>query len=163
MNQLVREIHVSDETAHTFRKLEERRNRSSAKAQGYDRSLAECHTTKSSTSISKGGFQTGISAFFASGKSDKSLSSKPSKDQHIKSVLETTGKRKDSPTALDDTSSNLKKPKKLAPLFVVSVQQTNVSGPERSPADGAMTKGNANQSDLEAASLQKEAVLSANN
>ena len=128
-NQLVREMHANDETAHTFRKLEERRNRGSSKKHGYDRSLAECHTAKVSSSTTNGGFQTGISAFFTSSKSEEKLqASKSMKDDTVKSVLETTGKRKGSPTASDaETSSSEKLPKKLAPIFVVAAKSTNES------------------------------------
>ena len=134
-NQLVREMHANDETAHTFRKLEERRNRGSSKKQGYDRSLAECHTAKLSSSATNGGFQTGISAFFTSSKSDEKVqASKSMKDGSVKSVLETTGKRKGSPTVSDaETSPSDKVPKKLAPIFVVAAKSTNQSSPKLSP------------------------------
>lgn len=125
-NQLVREMHSNDETADTFRKLEERRHRGSAKKQGYDRSLAECHTAKFS---SNGGIQTGISSFFTSTKSDdKSRTAISMKDGNIKSVIETAEKRKDSPSALGDTIQPEKK-LKLAPVFVVAAERTKEPGP----------------------------------
>jgi hypothetical protein len=127
-NQLVREMHAIDETVHTFRKLEERRNRGPSKKQGYDRSLAECHTAKTSSSASKGSIQTGISSFFTSSKSDgKPQGPKPMKDENYKSVFETVGKRKGSPLSSDDTSTSEKKPKKLAPLFIVPAKRSNDS------------------------------------
>lgn len=143
-NQLVREMHAIDETSETMRLLEERRNRGVMKKQGYDRSLAECHTSKSGPA--KGGIQTGLRAFFSS-TNNKTASKKvkvtvlSDDDENVLDVHGSGGKggkRKESPVSSEeDSSPSEKKPKKLAPLFQVApakrkdVSPTNSTGSEK--------------------------------
>ena len=137
-------MHNCDETASTLRKLEERRSKMSAsKKQGYDRSLADLHTTQSSTTP-RGGIQTGISAFFS--KSDKKakkpkmnatsvLENLPSSEENspnekLPSVTPSAGKRKVAPGEKSRGASSEKKPKTLAPIFTIGKK------PASSPSNG---------------------------
>lgn len=143
-NQLVREMHAIDDTSETMRLLEERRNRGALKKQGYDRSLAECHTSSksgtSSSSAKKGGIQTGLRAFFSSTKtaSKKSKVVVMSSSDNEENVTTTSahaksaGKRKESPVPSEDNSPTEKKPKTLAPLFQVVAARNESSSPATS-------------------------------
>jgi hypothetical protein len=121
-NQLVREMHAIDETSETMRLLEERRNRGAIKKQGYDRSLAECHTSKSAAS--KGAVQTGLRAFFSSSKKGAKPGNmvvlSDNEENDATTALSSVGKRKESPVPSEDNSPSEKKAKKLAPLFQVA-------------------------------------------
>lgn len=90
-----------------MRLLEERRNRSASKKQGFDRSLAECHTAKAA---SRGAVQTGLHAFFSSTKSgSKKKSVVTLSDSEGKSNSPVIGKRKSSLGTQDGKSSAGKK------------------------------------------------------
>jgi hypothetical protein len=126
-NQLVRELHAVEESEDTLRLIEERRNRAAAKKQGFDRSLAECHTNKSKSSGKNspkgGGIQTGLHAFFVSSKSGSKkqkvivLSDDEEAIPSSESIL--AGKRKDSPASSDEGCPVEKKVKKTAAFLQV--------------------------------------------
>ncbi len=130
-NQLLRELHAIDETSETMRLLEERRNRGAIRKQGYDRSLAECHKSGSSS------IQTGLKAFFASTMS-------ASKKQKVVILSDndenvTLGKRKESPVSSEQSTPNEKQTKKLAPLFVIPSKRKGDASPTReSPGEKKM-------------------------
>ena len=119
-NQLVRELNAIDDTTETMRMLEERRNRGTIKKQGYDRSLAECHTSK--TTPSGGGIQTELKSFFASTKSvpkKNKVVVLSNNEENVTAVLAKAGKRKESPASSQENSPTDKRPKTLAPVFQV--------------------------------------------
>ncbi|CAJ1968173.1 unnamed protein product [Cylindrotheca closterium] len=127
-NQLIREMHQSDETEETMKILHERRRRSSS---SYDKSLVECGKGKSkSMSASKKGsgakqqnktIQTGLHSFFKQTKSG-------SKKQSVVEILDDnsdssreSGKRKEADGS-DEASSPSKKAKVGGDVEVVRVK-----------------------------------------
>lgn len=108
-NQIVRELHIIEESEEALRLLQERR--AAKKHQGYDKSLAECHTKTSSTKKANGksgGIQTGLRAFFVATKSNSKKSKVVIMDQADRKEKspESTGKRKD--PADEDTPTGKK-------------------------------------------------------
>ena len=136
-NQLIRELHSTEETEEALRMLQERRNRSAAKMQGFDKSLAECHTNKNSSSKtssthkssgknknkSAGTIQTGLRAFFTSTKSvpKKQKTVVLSDDEGATSSSESvsTGKRKEIASSDEDSPSGKKAKNIGTPVKVV--------------------------------------------
>ena len=113
-NQVVRELHTIEESEEALRLLQERR--AAKKNQGYDKSLAECHTKASSIKKpngKSGGIQTGLRAFFVATKSNSKKSRVVIMDQadRQESSPESTGKRKD-PASSDEDTPTGKKAKK---------------------------------------------------
>jgi hypothetical protein len=116
-NQLVREVQFLEESEETKRILEDRRDRASAKRQGFDKSLAECHTKK----IGKnGGVQTGLKTFFVSAKAVSKKESVVLEDSvEILSVhSEGKGKRKGFSESDEESPSEKKLRQSQVPIIV---------------------------------------------
>jgi hypothetical protein len=123
-NHLVRELHSLEDNEEMMRMLEDRRNRAASKKQGSDKSLAECHTSKSTSGKSStkrgGGIQTGLRAFFVSTKSvskkQKTIVLSDNEDECSSSESVSTGKRKEA-SASEEESPSGKKAKKSGTFF----------------------------------------------
>ena len=117
-NQLVREVQVLEESEETKRILEERRNRTAAKKQGSDKSLAECHTKKKGKN---GGVQTGLKAFFISAKAVSKKESVVLADSVEISSVHSKGKRKGPSESGEESLFDKKLRQSQAPIIVQTV------------------------------------------
>ena len=137
-NQLVRELHALEESEETMRLLEERRNRAVSKRKSSDRSLAECHTSKSA---SRGAIQTGLHAFFRSTKSGaKKQSVVTLSDSEEKSGSAAKGKRKSGDGKKSTTGKKVRANNVNGSVKPKGKRKESSSSEERSPSSSPEKK-----------------------
>jgi hypothetical protein len=134
-NQLVREVQVLEENEETKRILEERRNRTAAKRQGFDKSLAECHTKKKKGM--NGGVQTGLKAFFISANAVSKKESVVLNDTVEVSSVYSKGKRKGSSESGEESPSDKKLRQSQVPIIVQEVAVSKSKNKRKDSGDSS--------------------------